>query len=1797
MAPNNNVTSDGKKGGWLKGKRHSAGGMKAVVVNTGTPIEVEGGEIIITRKAAKEHCEELSKINQSGGGVAIPCDVSDSAKSTFADGGPISEFQIGKYYNHPIFGKGELMKIDNNGNVLELSFDVGHKRLFREFSRLTELSTGNDISQNIEIKQPEVPFFAKPILVPTTKKEPKVSSAKKASAKKTIKDIVVDNSELLKGMKTHTELRDWAIKQGFDNRSAFPKFKTALNEIGLDYDGIKTGINKLSTEKLENEITHTVTMYCDAKASAGRFGITDEDGNVLWHGRFFEDDDAEEQSRAELSAAKKAVWLAGKVKESIGAKAIEFNLIIDAQWLTYQTHGGQKGYALTVLARKYNIKLNVQWIPGKDNPADKWTIANGYKKWQDNDLKALAIPIKKTTEIIYEPEIENHTSKEILTTRLKIVQKMLSKNPSIVLKARAKIIEKMIQNSEQFRDGGDVEVNKFNYNKSKITFDDFHLSTFADYKKIKTKEIPQRPADYISRSGSKYWYQNDSVIRESNHWGRTIASCNWLLNSCAYKGQSQGICKLSDFKRIKENLLWNNTESIGKSFTVGKTVLRRNGGGCMDITTNTGTYLKESSDYYIFDNFKVAKQTLAYVVENKSTFRDGGLIHSLNQSMDNLVKNGIVVTDEISGIKAIIYNTGNQSRKIGLYNFTNVYKIISKINKDAASRIIVNINHGVFDQFKQSKIKDYENSKVLFVFNQNEVVYSSENTFNFGGQLQKGILEEREHTDTAQALWDHEITPEQAAKQIAIDHLKEDSHYYTKLNKTMIKQNEFGLGGPVGTNAEYDKAVSDLDKAEKLQNIMKTANSIIRSKKNVTARLVSEAGLTESNAIAIQQKDFANRIGFPTWKLTNNNATIKRLQERVKMLEGKLEGAEKGNVTYEFEKDGGGTVEVNYDIDRVQIIYNSSRVSHELFKELRSNGYVFSRTNSAFQRKITPQAIRNALHFTNAKMADSKESEIIVEQDQAPAAKEMGLTSIGIEVPKEQEQYFKSKFSNEKKLPHYGEGKHKTNLFTVKQETKYFDLDGNEIPKPSKQKRIMASIYGKEQAEFESNDTNNVEKVGSVSYNNNSQLQTAIEQFAKENNHSPIDLETEHFVNKNYPNELKAVEQSLPTQAEAQKEVVGSGVGGEVVKYSEPKRYNSEIEVGQKYYDNRYGDSYVIEKMTPVEGGDVDVTLKYDKGKTRTESGNFLLYHIDAKQHSLSKIDKFNENQINNKGEFMDNLHPLDMWVQFGGGRWYRKFQVPNDNNVRELTDAGIKERMSENNGIVEAIISVRSESESDMVSKLYMELYPNKSNSDYQKELKRQSDAGEIENEDNGISLYHLSKNINKPKEVELPKEKGNYKVGDIVLYAGRNVIELTKVGKTKFDGFTANRRSYPSGLSLSSVTPASQEQINSFIEEAYKPEFWNNKYQYKPLINKNPEEFSRIEFLKKQIANGEKLMAKISFTGDITPDINRLKAELDKLENKPQTLKEYHEGVNEANERMYVPNMPVKEGGYSIEEVEKFKEDYRATESDKIFKGVSHEYKNQYVLNKAIEELLDSKTDNNSFSSDEKNFIRKYSGYGGLDKYGTTGKGGLFEFYTPSEIIEKMWALAYKFGYDNGPILEPSIGTGEFLRYSPKDVRVVGYDISRFSARICKILYPNTEINIQPFEQIFIKNNYTVKDKTDHLEKYKLIIGNPPYGDFSIVESRYMSGMGEKDFTKARNYVEYFIRRGMDLLESGGLLIYIVGSQLKAGGKMFLDGEMTPVKEWLMENANFETAYRLPDSVFERTGVTADIIVLRKK
>ncbi len=257
------------------------------------------------------------------------------------------------------------------------------------------------------------------------------------------------------------------------------------------------------------------------------------------------------------------------------------------------------------------------------------------------------------------------------------------------------------------------------------------------------------------------------------------------------------------------------------------------------------------------------------------------------------------------------------------------------------------------------------------------------------------------------------------------------------------------------------------------------------------------------------------------------------------------------------------------------------------------------------------------------------------------------------------------------------------------------------------------------------------------------------------------------------------------------------------------------------------------------------------------------------------------------------------------------------------------------------------------------------------------------------------------------------------------------------------------------------------------------------------------------------------------------------------------------------------------------------------KYYKGTNYKYSNPYEMNKAIEELVASRGEN--LTADQKFFVSQFSGYGGLEKFGATGKGLLYEFFTPDLIVQKMWGLAYKYGYSNGSVLEPSSGVGAFLKYVPDIAKSqsLAIEVNPVSYAIGKILYPTIEHKNLKFEQMFLKNNASVKGKVE--PRFHLVIGNPPYGEIGGFEI----GLGEDRYTNAQNYIEYFILRGLDLLHSGGLLIYIVGSQL---GKPFLMKGESKIKTRIMQKSVLLDAYRLPNGVFETTDVLSEIIVLKK-
>jgi hypothetical protein len=94
-----------------------------------------------------------------------------------------------------------------------------------------------------------------------------------------------------------------------------------------------------------------------------------------------------------------------------------------------------------------------------------------------------------------------------------------------------------------------------------------------------------------------------------------------------------------------------------------------------------------------------------------------------------------------------------------------------------------------------------------------------------------------------------------------------------------------GTGGISSDDLEaVTKLKTQLTNLVKSQDTMKKANAAIR--KNDDAALAS-LGFSPEKIAQLKKPDFIGRIGFPNYALTNNNASIRRIEKRIKQLEAR----------------------------------------------------------------------------------------------------------------------------------------------------------------------------------------------------------------------------------------------------------------------------------------------------------------------------------------------------------------------------------------------------------------------------------------------------------------------------------------------------------------------------------------------------------------------------------------------------------------------------------------------------------------------------------------------------------------------------------------------------------------------------------------------------------------------------------------------------------------------------------------------------------------------------------------------
>ena len=253
------------------------------------------------------------------------------------------------------------------------------------------------------------------------------------------------------------------------------------------------------------------------------------------------------------------------------------------------------------------------------------------------------------------------------------------------------------------------------------------------------------------------------------------------------------------------------------------------------------------------------------------------------------------------------------------------------------------------------------------------------------------------------------------------------------------------------------------------------------------------------------------------------------------------------------------------------------------------------------------------------------------------------------------------------------------------------------------------------------------------------------------------------------------------------------------------------------------------------------------------------------------------------------------------------------------------------------------------------------------------------------------------------------------------------------------------------------------------------------------------------------------------------------------------------------------------------------------------------------AIHLLKELESENRLATPKEQETLSRFVGWGGIpaafdDKNGTWAAeyGELKEaltpeeyrearastlnaFYTSPTVIKAMYEALGNMGLQQGNVLEPSCGIGNFMGLVPEamdGLKMYGVELDSISGKIAKQLYQKNNISVQGFETTEYPDSF-----------FDCVIGNVPFGAYKVTDRKY----------DRHNFMihDYFIAKSLDLVRPGGVVAVVTSS-----GTM--DKQSESVRQYIANRADLLGAIRLPDNAFQRnagTGVVADILFFQKR
>jgi hypothetical protein len=281
-------------------------------------------------------------------------------------------------------------------------------------------------------------------------------------------------------------------------------------------------------------------------------------------------------------------------------------------------------------------------------------------------------------------------------------------------------------------------------------------------------------SDALQNNGYLYYFKNILVYCES---GQSIPN---VKSFCLITYNSGGQKNLKITDTINAIELSNELHKIvGSDKSVARILLNEFLTKAKKIDTSDLSRLKNENiiiadrNNIVCNNIKFAKGGITgdyFSMADKEQFNQ--LMSLLNELIEKKFATDCFINDKDNSVVFLTGKNVSDIKKNQIFNFIN------KTLKQKYDSFTNNLNWIYADG-------ELQGFKIYF---RKDIIYAK------GGELAKGIKVEKEHSKTANKLYNRKITPQQSFEQIAKDHLKEDKHYYSKL---AVFENKMADGGNI----------------------------------------------------------------------------------------------------------------------------------------------------------------------------------------------------------------------------------------------------------------------------------------------------------------------------------------------------------------------------------------------------------------------------------------------------------------------------------------------------------------------------------------------------------------------------------------------------------------------------------------------------------------------------------------------------------------------------------------------------------------------------------------------------------------------------------------------------------------------------------------------------------------------------------------------------------------------------------------------------------------------------------------